>query len=159
MKPTRATNYAVRALVALARRGRAEVASLARELGTPRAFLAKVLRKLSRAGLVSGERGARGGYSLARESHGISLRDVLQAIEGGASLARCLGPVWGTRGSTQRPERRCPLLRRCPARPAWQRIAARLNSALESETIGALAASGNGGGQPGGGTCGTTRRR
>ncbi len=140
MRLTRATDYAVRALVTIGERAeraeragrgaraRADLGTLARELGAPSAFLGKVLQKLKRAGFLEGIRGPGGGYVLARPLEEVTVRDVVEAVEGETWLAACVSR-----------EERCPRAGRCRARPLWSRLQERLNAALESETIGALA--------------------
>jgi len=155
MKLTRATNYAVRALVAVSRNGsvrRSDLHTLAGEMGAPSAFLGKVLQRLKHAGLLEGVRGAHGGYVLARPASQITIRDVVEAMEGRTSLSACLS-------REDRPGTKpCPRARSCGARKLWSRLEERLNRVFESETIGRLAAgeARRPGKRP---TCGTTRRR
>ncbi|MHC4253677.1 MAG: RrF2 family transcriptional regulator, partial [Planctomycetota bacterium] len=141
MRLTRATNYAVRALAAMGERGglgRAGLATLAGEMGAPPAFLGKVLQKLKRAGIVAGTRGVHGGYSLARPAAEITVREVVEAVEGKTSLAACLPDESRRSGATRKGG--CTREGTCRARRLWSRLEAQLNAALESETIGALAA-------------------
>jgi Rrf2 family iron-sulfur cluster assembly transcriptional regulator len=129
---TRATNYAVRALVAMGERGtlaRSDLPTLARDMGAPSAFLGKVLQRLARSGLVRSARGAAGGYSLARRPEQITVREVVEVFEGATSLAACSSR-----------EERCPRAQACRTRRLWSRLQKRLNAALESETIGGLVA-------------------
>jgi len=51
---------------------------------------AKILGRLERAGIVTGTRGPRGGFELAREPDDVTLRDVYEAIEGPLKTTRCL---------------------------------------------------------------------
>lgn len=55
----------------------------------PPAYLAKHLQALSRAGIVTAGRGAKGGYRLARAPSQISLLDIVLAIEGAQPAFRC----------------------------------------------------------------------
>ena len=48
----------------------------------PRAFLSKVFTRLSRAGIVTSLRGRFGGYTLARDAERITLREVVEAVDG-----------------------------------------------------------------------------
>ncbi len=57
-------------------------AALAAETRLPRATVAKVLKTLAHAGIVTGARGAAGGYRLARPANQIALTDVIAAIDG-----------------------------------------------------------------------------
>ncbi|MCB2185712.1 MAG: Rrf2 family transcriptional regulator [Deltaproteobacteria bacterium] len=69
------------------RRGTHEVAL---QLGVSEAHLAKVMRRLGRAGLVSSRRGPGGGFKLARPAATIRLMDVYKAVEGGWTSPGCL---------------------------------------------------------------------
>jgi len=90
---TREADYAVLALIYLGARpagtvtGRPEIAE---QLSISNAFLAKVLRKLTRAGIVRSFPGARGGYELARRAEEIRLAAILEAIDGPVTLVRCI---------------------------------------------------------------------
>jgi Rrf2 family protein len=63
---------------------------MASALGVSEAHLSKVLQRLTRAGLVRGTRGPRGGYRLTRPAGQISLREVYEAVEGSLEVERCL---------------------------------------------------------------------
>ncbi|MEL6979047.1 MAG: Rrf2 family transcriptional regulator [Pseudomonadota bacterium] len=63
--------------------------ALAAFLGVPQPYMAKQLQALSRAGVVIAQRGAAGGYRLARPAAEISLWDVTAAVEGEAPSFRC----------------------------------------------------------------------
>ncbi|HZR11819.1 MAG TPA: Rrf2 family transcriptional regulator [Acidimicrobiia bacterium] len=57
--------------------------------GVPAAYLAKHLQAMSRAGLLESVPGARGGYRLARPPAAITVRDVVEAIDGPQPAFRC----------------------------------------------------------------------
>ncbi len=85
MKLTSATRYALRALTHLARHGDGRLpasAAVAEAEGLPEKFLVKVLLPLVRAGVLESLRGTQGGYRLARPAKGITLREVVQAVDG-----------------------------------------------------------------------------
>ncbi|MEM1262512.1 MAG: Rrf2 family transcriptional regulator [Pseudomonadota bacterium] len=63
--------------------------ALAQFLGVPAAYMAKQLQALSRAGIVTAQRGVAGGYRLAREAADVSLWDITAAVEGAGPLFRC----------------------------------------------------------------------
>lgn len=63
---------------------------MAAALQVSAAHLVKVLQRLTRVGLVRTTRGPQGGYTLARPPARVSLRDVLEAIEGRLEPAACL---------------------------------------------------------------------
>jgi Rrf2 family protein len=65
----------------------AEIAE-AREL--PMHFLAKILQKLGRAGILEGGRGRGRGYTLAQSAARITIGDVLEAVEPAENIESCL---------------------------------------------------------------------
>lgn len=79
-------DYACRVMAELARlHGTGELAHiehLARTEAVPANFLAQILIKLRDHGLITSRRGNQGGYALARAPDGISLHDILMAVEG-----------------------------------------------------------------------------
>ena len=112
LRITKLTDYATVVLSTLAEApGRvhsaAELAERARlELPT----VSKVLKPLAHAGLVTGFRGASGGYRLARPAADIQLIEIVEAIEGKLGVTECSGehsscehePHCGTRGHWHR---------------------------------------------------------
>jgi FeS assembly SUF system regulator len=96
-------------------------ATLAVEARLPRATVAKVLKALAHAGLVTGARGAAGGYRLARPATAISLSEVVSAIDGAIGLTQCTnhGP-------------NCERSSFCPTKSTWQRVNIAVSAALES---------------------------
>ncbi len=86
MRVSQKTEYALRAMLELARKakqpGPLRSADIARNQRIPEKFLELILVELRRAGLVSSLRGPVGGHRLAREAKNISVGDVWRAIEG-----------------------------------------------------------------------------
>ncbi|WP_345637973.1 RrF2 family transcriptional regulator [Rugosimonospora acidiphila] len=71
---------------------------LAEYHGIPEAYLAKLLKTLTRDGLLAASPGPRGGYRLARPAEQITVLDVVRAVEGQHQMFRCAeirqrGPV------------------------------------------------------------------
>ena len=83
MLVTRATQYALQAVLTLAREPVRLYSArrLARETGTPARFLSKILSGLSRARLLISSPGVHGGFRLARPANRISVWDVVSAVE------------------------------------------------------------------------------
>lgn len=98
---------------------------LAERSGLPLPTVSKVVKTLARGGLLKSHRGVHGGYSLARAAHGISVIDVVDAMEGPVSMTACTG---GARA-------RCSLLSTCPTRGAWASMNARVRDALATMTL------------------------
>lgn len=65
-------------------------AEMAQTTNTSQAHFAKVMQRLTHAGLVQATRGPRGGYQLARPSDEITLLDVYEAIDGPIPTQECL---------------------------------------------------------------------
>ena len=110
MQITRQADYAVRAVLHLARSGdqRTATSAIAEEQRIPPSFLAKIVSQLSIAGLLHTSRGARGGVVLALEAKDITLLEVIEAIDGPIQLNECAGE----NGS-------CSFDDHCPLRPVW----------------------------------------
>lgn len=90
---TRGGEYAIRAMSYLARRPAGEISSLrdvSAEQDIPDSFLAKIFQSLVHGGLVASQRGAHGGFSLARAPEEITVRDVIEAVDGPIALNGCV---------------------------------------------------------------------
>jgi Rrf2 family protein len=95
MRISAKADYAVRALLELAATPPGAVRNareLAQAQGIPQNFLENILSELRRAGLVHTQRGPSGGSVLARDAAGISLADVLRAVDGPLAAVRDLDP-------------------------------------------------------------------
>jgi len=94
MQISRKLDYALRAVIHLARRDDrrpSSVAEIALREGVPKKFLEKIIQDLIHHGLVRSTRGAQGGYTLARAPEMITFKDVIEAIEGPVSINVCVG--------------------------------------------------------------------
>ncbi len=94
MRLSAKADYALRASLELATGGDGHVKaeSLARAHGIPLRFLEQILLDLKHAGLVASQRGAEGGYWLAKPPGEISLADVIRAVEGPLANVRGVRP-------------------------------------------------------------------
>ncbi len=83
--------YAIRALAFLAGHPeRASAGMISTEASIPRRLLARILADLSRSGLVESKAGRDGGTVLARDSRTITLRDIVEAVEGPFEVTSCI---------------------------------------------------------------------
>lgn len=89
--------------------------------------VAKLLKALGKAGLLDSQRGAHGGYALARAPADISAVDIIDAIEGPVALTEC-----ATGHST------CNIEAGCGVGHNWQRINAGIRNALKAVTLAEL---------------------
>lgn len=130
MRVSAKVDYAVRALAELAAAGpgpvKGEAISSAQDV--PLKFLENILSDLRRAGMVGSQRGSVGGYWLAVPAEGISIADVIRAVEG------ALADVRG-----ERPEDVDYPGPAAALREVWVATRATLRSVLEVVTIADVA--------------------
>jgi FeS assembly SUF system regulator len=106
--------------------GRQQTApEIAAQSHLPLPMASKILKGLAHAGLLVSHRGAKGGYSMARPAHRISVADVIVALEGPIALTACIEHGPGE----------CDIEALCPARANWQRINRAIREALEGITL------------------------
>lgn len=131
---TKKTDYALIALTELA--GRSGALASARELAAstrvPLPMLTNILKVLAHSGIVMSERGASGGYKLARSTDSINLDEVLSAVEGPFQFVQC-SPTNGERHGPP-----CELTAHCRIRKPAQRIHGRLKQFLRNVTLAEL---------------------
>ncbi|MCS7264594.1 MAG: Rrf2 family transcriptional regulator [Armatimonadetes bacterium] len=85
MKVSTRAWYGLMAMVELGlreRQGRVQVREISESQGIPEEYLEQLMLSLKRAGLVRSQRGVRGGYVLARPASQITVREILEALEG-----------------------------------------------------------------------------
>ena len=94
MKFSTRTTYGLRAMSSLARgfeQGSISLASIAKSEHISPAYLEQIFSKLKKAGLITAEKGANGGYSLSRPPKEINALEIVEALEGSLSPFRCIG--------------------------------------------------------------------
>ena len=131
MRVTAKVDYAVRAAVELAAAGDGPVKGerIAEAQRIPLKFLENILLELKHAGLVQSQRGAEGGYWLARPPAEIALAEVIRAVE---------GPIANVRG--ERPEQVEYAGAAEQLREVWIAVRANLRAVLERVTVADVAA-------------------
>ncbi len=90
---TRATEYAVRAVIFLAQQQKDSIVlkkDICRTQEVTPAFLTKIFQPLIKAGIVNSQRGVGGGFLLAKDPSEINMLDILEAEEGKLKLNHCL---------------------------------------------------------------------
>ncbi|TVR61217.1 MAG: SUF system Fe-S cluster assembly regulator [Candidatus Competibacteraceae bacterium] len=100
-------------------------ATLAQQRQLPLPMVSKILKSLARAGLLTSQRGAQGGYSLARPATEISAADIVGALEGPIAITECsTGDHDG-----------CSRLEHCEVSGHWSRINQAIQTALQSISL------------------------
>ena len=117
MRLTSFTDFALRALMRLAGEPTRSFATneIAMEFGISRNHLAKVVRELADGGFISTQRGAGGGFTLAKPPNAITLGEIVRTLEARHALVECFRDDGGS----------CVLTPRC-------RLKARLAAAREA---------------------------
>ena len=130
MRVSAKADYALRAAIELAAAGDGPVKGerIAQAQEIPLKFLENILGDLRQAGIVRSQRGAEGGYWLARPAEEISLAEVVRAVEGPIANVRGIGPqdveYAGAAG---------------PLREVWIAVRANLRAVLEEVTVADVA--------------------
>lgn len=92
MQLSRKADYALRAVRYLSVQPKGKLGSInsiAASESIPREFLAKILKDLTRSGILVSFQGVTGGYRLSRAAKDISFLDVIEAIEGPVHINLC----------------------------------------------------------------------
>ena len=91
MRITQEADYALRIVALLASHDSlVDANTIADEAGITQRFALKILRKLSLGEVVSSQKGANGGYRLARDAGEITLKDIIELIDGEIAISKCL---------------------------------------------------------------------
>jgi len=130
LKLVKANDYAVRAMIYLAclpEGARAMRNEIAEAQKIPSSFMAKILRGLVRARILTSARGVNGGFALARPAAEITVLDIIEAIEGPLSIAACVPDPRG-----------CDYACDCPAGPVWSQVQKAMEKILRGTTLEGL---------------------
>ncbi len=130
---SRSAAYAIRALVHLARisDGTYTLArSIAEQEGIPGHFLAKILQRLARKGLVRSCKGPNGGFALLRPAREIRLVDVVEALDGVGAYRACIYGYGECNDSVA-----------CAMHDGWSPLRSRIIEYLERNSIADLSKS------------------
>jgi Rrf2 family protein len=124
-------DYALRACAELAASGAGPLKGerIAQAQSIPLKFLENILLDLRHAGLVHSQRGADGGYWLARPAEDVSLADVIRAVEGPIANVRGVRPEQVEYDGAAR-----------SLQDVWIALRASMRAVLEDVTVADLAA-------------------
>ena len=135
MHLNRGVEYGIEGLAYLAQAG-SDRSTLLREVSRatsiPETFLSKIFQRLVRSGLVRSRRGFRGGFLLARPASQITLREVVEALQGPiGSPAGEAGPGADFSGRARQ-----------AVRQAVEKAQSRVRAVFEEVTLADLASAG-----------------
>jgi len=129
---TRATEYAIRAVLYMASQPQGEIIlkkDICRVQEITPAFLTKILQPLIKEGIVGSQRGVGGGFFLAKPAANITLFDIVKSQEGPLYLNQCL-----IEGND------CNREFFCPVHGAWQEVRTEFMATLSRYDFATLAA-------------------
>ncbi|MEA3248856.1 MAG: Rrf2 family transcriptional regulator [Patescibacteria group bacterium] len=89
-----------------------------------RGFLEEIVAPLRQVGLVKAKRGAYGGYALSRDPSKMTVREIIEAVEGPVTFVDCLGAGGD-----------CALAKSCSSKRLWGRVQERVAESLEEMTL------------------------
>jgi Rrf2 family protein len=126
MQVTKTLDYAVRSLTYMGSEpvGKYIMKDISENQHIPLNYLAKIMRRLVKKGIVKSMVGPDGGYTLRKAPRDISLRDIYEAIEGEIRIVDCMN------GSAI-----CHLHEKCPQLPVWDRVQLSMVKILEETTL------------------------
>lgn len=127
MHLTKGVEYGLEGILYLARQNQAEPAlirEISRATAIPETFLSKIFQRLASKGLLRSRRGFRGGFRLARPARRITLREIVEALQGPIEFHRCLDHIraGGRRG-------------RCRVKRVFREAQRKVSTLLEQTTL------------------------
>jgi len=126
MKTSKKTDYAIHALIILAKNSNQElsVEEIAEIENVSSSYLAKVMQKLSGAGIVSSSEGKKGGYSLTKDPKNIDLASIVKVLEENKNIFNCVDEVHG-----------CEIRDRCKIHSVFTKAYQKMLEELSKTTI------------------------
>ncbi len=128
MQITKAESYGLLGVIYLAKQEKSRkvpLSEIAESQDVPEKFLAKIFQYLTKTGIVRSHRGVKGGFTLIKDPHNLTFREVLEAIQGPYHLIMCI------------PDRKsCQKSNGCPVRVVMKHAEDSLMKVFEKYTIG-----------------------
>ncbi len=127
MKLSTKGRYGTRALIELAAESSAGpvfVKRIAQDQEISEKYLEKIFSILKAAGIIKGQRGANGGYILARDPADITVLEIIEALEGSVAPVDCVDDV-----------NLCKRVKFCVTRDVWVRVKDAITNTLRSITL------------------------
>jgi Rrf2 family protein len=126
---TREADYAVRCILFLSKEPDRIVTAgeISQSASIPRSFLAKILQRLSKKGVVKSTQGIAGGFQLAKEPGDTNLLEVIEAIQGPVATNLCAID-----------NQLCGHSSTCVVHPFWVKLKRSTEETLKEETFAKL---------------------
>ncbi len=127
MKISKRTQYAIRAMVYLAKvfpeKRVSPIKEISEKEGISFDFLEKIMADLEKSGLVKAKKGTKGGYFLSKGPEKIKASEIMEALEEDIAPVGCMG---------------CPKAGACSSQGLWNEVEDSLDSTLNSITLADL---------------------
>lgn len=124
IKISKQSQYGLRAMICLANSKEVcSVKTISLKEGIPFDFLEKIISKLEKAGILTGKKGAQGGYTLSCSPKKITAGDIVRALEGEKAPVDCS---------------LCGKYKKCLSKNVWKRVEKAINDSLNSITLSDL---------------------
>jgi Rrf2 family protein len=127
MKFSNSVEYAIHGLIYIGKAGPSNpvlITDIAQSIAVPEAYLRKIFQQLAKSGIVTSLRGAHGGFTLSRLPNEISLKDIVESIEGSLPLYTCL-----------KAQRHCNLENDCPVKKCFDEARDSMAKVLQATTL------------------------
>ncbi len=126
MKLSTKGRYGVKAMVDLAinsANGPVNIKSIAERQNISEYYLEQLFSQLRKANVISSIRGATGGYTLAKEPKDITVKEIIDVVEGPVGISNCI------EGEN------CSNMDLCATRLLWLKISESINSVMENTSL------------------------
>jgi len=130
MKLSTKTRYGTRAIIDIAQNsenGRTMLKDIAARQALSPKYLDHILSAMRRAGLIRNIRGKGGGYILSKTPASITVKDILEAVDGTFEPVECLSNTDS-----------CDKISSCGTRDVWLRMKEAVDGVLEEATLQSL---------------------
>jgi len=134
MRITTQGDYALRCILNIARNAGAKpvtIRCIVSDEGLPLDYVEQLLMKLRRYKLIKSIRGAKGGYILSRSADAISIKDVLEAVEGDVFEVICVRQKHAGK-------KNCKGSKECVLKGVWLHLKSYIEGYLSSQTVASL---------------------
>jgi Rrf2 family protein len=113
-------------------KGISQLRDIAQRQAISAKYLDHILSSLRKAGLIVSSRDRQYGYRLARPASQITIRDIVQVLEGSLAPVECI----------ENPKC-CAQIQACPSRDIWRKLKVEMEKVLDSITLQELIDSNN----------------
>jgi len=130
MKLSTKSRYGTRAMMDIAMHsdsGPSMLKDIAERQAVSPKYLDHILSALRKAGLIKNTRGKGGGYSLTRPASRITMKDIIEAVDGSLAPVECVDNP-----------NVCDKIRTCATRDVWKKLKGAIEDILESTTLESL---------------------